>query len=364
MATTTQVTSAFSLGWHIAELYHFQRLPGETERGGPDSLPGIGRLSRMDRAKLLAMQVETASGNLGQKDPEILKVTQQLEREQIDVAALKEVVKALHERLLKTLTATDPGLGTAFGLGRALAETMLVPSTDVPSSFFHEFDRYRITTLQADLADLKAALPPYSAEAVQSTLSAWSSWVAAENLGEVGAEWTTGRKQHVGQSIRRQGEIWYGLLTGEIDPLQTLRSEDYVQAAESLLKCIGELSWSFLTSNWIGRILAIIALGVSALLAAVSITGHLAAVTGTAVLLLGALGITAGSIVTAVRQALRQAQIPLWEAELTSGVAAATLRLPILTAVEADVEMREESREPGTGSHVGNQVQTSRSNSE
>lgn len=363
MAPTTQVTIAFSLGWHIAELYHFQRLPGETAAGGSDSLPGIGRLSRSVRAQLLAMQIEVEAGNLGQKDLEIPEVTQQLEREQIDVTALKEVVQALHERLLKILTATDPGLGKAYGLGRALAQTMLVPSTDMPSSFFHEFDKYRVAVLQADLADLKAALPSYSADAVQSTLGAWSSWVVADNLGEAGVEWTTAQKRHVGQSIRRQGEIWYGLLTGGIDPLQTLRPEDYVQATESLVKRIGELGWSFLTSNWIGRILTIVALGVAALLAAVSITGHLAAVAGTAVLLLGALGITVGSVATSVRQALRQAQTPLWEAELTSGVAAATLRLPAPTGIEADVEMREEPTEPGTRSHRGNDAQPSRSNS-
>jgi hypothetical protein len=118
------------------------------------------------------------------------------------------------------------------------------------------------------------------------------------------------------------------LLTGEIDPVQLLDPRDYVAATESLLAYIGRLAWSFLVSIWIGRVLGLVALAVTIFLVAVSIMGRFPAVVGAAVLLLGALGVTGGSIASSVGRVLRQAQGPLWDAELAKGVAAEALHLP------------------------------------
>lgn len=327
-----QVTDAFSLGWHVAELYHVQRLPGETEPDRTDSLPGIGRLPVKDRAILLAMQIEVGLERLGEEDLAQPELTERLQGERIEVGALKEAVRALHDRLLKTLTARDATVGKAYGLGRALSESMLLSSTDNPASFSRQFNEHRINTLNASLADLKGSLPPYAANAVQSTLSAWSSWVTAEGLGTPDMQWPVDRKRQVGQTIRRQEEIWYGLLVGEIDPLQMLGPRNYVRAAEALLAWIGELAWSFLTSNWTGRVLGGIALAVIVFLIVVSFTGHFAAPTGAAVLLLGTLGVTVGSVVSSMRQVLGEVQAPLWEAQLTNEVSKAVLRLPDTTS--------------------------------
>ncbi|MGI8913052.1 MAG: hypothetical protein ACR2JY_04545 [Chloroflexota bacterium] len=323
-----EVAIALGLGWHVAELYHFEGIPGEVEHGGPEGLPGIGGLSRGDRADLLVSQIVAVLERLGHQTHEWEANRQRLVSPPVDVAALQHGVGDAHRALLKTLTARDAPLGKAYGLGRALAETTLIPTTQEPKSFVEQFDPYRIRTLQAQLADLRAALPKYAAEVVGRTLDAWVTWAVAGKLGAADIQWPTEEKRHVGQSLRRQGEVWYGLLTGDLEPLRMLRQEDYAAAAEALLAGIGKLAWGFLAKSTIGKVLGFMIALLIALFVGVVISGHLAAVTGTAVLLLGALGVTAGGVISSVRQVLLRAQTPLWEAELTGGIAAVALHVP------------------------------------
>lgn len=334
--TVSDAATAFGLGWHIAELYHIERLPGESEPDPPDSLPGVGRLSRQERARLLSMEIETALGQLGWDGPERDQI-RQADHEPVqgarDAANIKQAVGAIHQSLLIGLTARDARTGKAYGLGRALAETMLVPTTQEPSGFARQFSTYRIRTLQAYLADLRSALPPYSAEVAELTLSSWVAWVTKAKVADASVQWSPQEKRHVGQCLRRQGEIWYGLLTGEMEPLHMLRHVDYVTAAESLLASIATLAWTFLAGSRIGKALGAMIIAFSLLVLGISLTGHLAAFTGATVLLLGSLGVTAGGVVSSVRQVLRQAQAPLWEAELTRGIAAAATNVPNLATV-------------------------------
>jgi hypothetical protein len=77
-----------------------------------------------------------------------------------------------------------------------------------------------------------------------------------------------------------------------------------------------------------GRVLAILTAILAIALLFSSVTGHLGAIAGTAVFLLGALGVTAGSAVSTVGRILRQAQAPLWDAELSQSIAVAATILP------------------------------------
>lgn len=334
------VAAALGLGWHVAELYHFERIPSEVEHGGPASLPGIGGLSREDRADLLVSQIVGALESLGHEAREWETMRQRLAPVPIDVPALQQGVGDAHRSLLKALTAQDAPLGKAYGLGRALAETTLIPTTQEPRSFATPFNIYRIQSLQAQLADLRAALPKYAAEVVGRTLDSWVSWTVAEKLEAAEIQWTVAEKRRVGQSLQRQGEVWYGLLTGDLEPLHMLRRQEYVAAAEALLAGIGKLAWGFLATSMIGRVLGATIVALIILFVGIIISGHLAAITGTAVLLLGALGVTAGGVMSSVRQVLLRAQTPLWEAELTGGIATSALHLPTLSPAGTTVQTR------------------------
>ena len=73
-------------------------------------------------------------------------------------------------------------LGQAYGLGRALAETILLPDGKNPLTFQQVFARYRLANLLGWLADLKSAFPPHAAEAVRGSLQAWTAWSEAPTL--------------------------------------------------------------------------------------------------------------------------------------------------------------------------------------
>jgi hypothetical protein len=326
--TIPDTATAFGLGWHIAELYHYERLPGETEPGGLDTLPGLGRLPRIDRAYLLVNQVTVALGRIGCREVSLETIHQHLHTDPIRLRELKKAVREVHVALQKTLTARDARLGKAYGLGRSLAETMLVPTTQAPQTFTAQFDHYRVRTMQAQLADLRGVLPRYSASAVECTLDAWVHWVATAVPAGASPAWTAATKRDVGQRLRRQGELWYGLLSGDTDPIQLLRQQDYVKAAESMTASIGKLAWSFLLTTWIGRILGALVITFVLLVLRIALIGALPVLLGTIAALLGALGLTAGGVASAVRRVLDQAQAPLWEAELTQGIGAAALCLP------------------------------------
>jgi hypothetical protein len=81
------------------------------------------------------MQVAVALRRLGHEDLEQSALAQHLEDDHVKMALLEPTIRTFHESLLKTLTAQDARLGKAYGLGRSLSETMLIPDTQEPQSF-------------------------------------------------------------------------------------------------------------------------------------------------------------------------------------------------------------------------------------
>jgi hypothetical protein len=315
------VVEALALGWHVAEMYHFERMPvGSPET---DRLPGIGSLDSRDRKDLLEKQLDSGIGKLG-----------------LPVKAAQSVLD-LHKSLLMNLTVKDATQGNAYGLGRALAETVLLPEPKARETFESIFNGYRIETIKGWLGRLDASLPKYAAAAVRLNLVAWEEWVALtpRAASAQGAKQDAQRRQ-IQDCLRRQGDVWFGLLSGELRCTSLLSPQAYLTAGEALAGKIGRLAWRFLWTR-IGLLLTALIVALAALSALVWATGHQDAMAGTVALLFGALGITAGGAAASVRQVLQQAQSPIWEAELVGSVAAAALRLPDKEARRALMERPE-----------------------
>ena len=169
------VISAFMLGWHVAELFHTP-LPRSMQRrqASSDKLVGMGELDPLSRARLLLAQVradmerawrfDDSGQPLSDLDPVQRVVDARLDLQMIrQPGQLQAAVAALHQQLLMTLTAADFRLGKAYGLGRALAETVLLPDAKNPQTFQQVFARYRLANLLGWLVDLKSAFPPHAA---------------------------------------------------------------------------------------------------------------------------------------------------------------------------------------------------------
>jgi hypothetical protein len=372
------VISAFVLGWHVAELFH-SNVPGSVKRrqASVAKLAGIGELDPLARAQLLLAQVQVdlqrvwRLADSAQQHPDLGPVKSLLEADARSRGQVQEAVAGLHGQLMVALTAADFRLGKAYGLGRALAETVLRPDTRNPQTFQRQFDRYRLANLLDWLADLKSVFPPHAAEAVRRSLQTWAAWSQApvlrpglpdqrqawEEEVEDGAPTTVpapparrtvsnpwfvkrprlpqGRpvdwgspadRESVTRALRRQGELWRAVLSGEKECVDLLSSDDYVGAADRLLGRLRWLTLAFLRRFWITTsLLAVIVVAVVATLVFVRAASTVVAVVLTAA---GAIGLTWKSAASGLGSVVGHAQRPLWESELDTAVADAITRMP------------------------------------
>ena len=321
-----EVTRAFALGWQLSELSrgaHPRAAAKGEPRGGP---PGVASLSDSQQTTLGIEQVQAALTVLA---PTIADAGLQVP----DVGSLREVfekgdsadevraaVFELHVTVLAALTAADFRLGKAYGLGRALAETCRAPES--LESFRKTFAREPIANLKEWLADLQSVLPPHASRAVYFSLGRWEAW--AGTLTSEG-DWQQ-RPENLSELLARQAKLWRALLSGEKLGQDMLRIEEYVAAAQGLLKQGWRLSKLFLRRYLLVVVLVLVLfVGGLTLLLTVHTTGRVAAGVGA---LAAALGISWKGIGAAMSELSRRVATPLWGAELDHSIAAAITLAP------------------------------------
>jgi hypothetical protein len=327
--TPLPASIAFGLGCHMGQLYHFQ-WGAEQETDAVDSLPGISQLPVTARADLLRIQIGVALEKLGHAE-----LGDDLQaRGQGDTAVpavSRETVYAFHMRVLPRLTAEESSLGKAYDLGRALAETALSPGLPDAPAFGVRFSAGAVQLLKSELSDLRGRFPVHACEAVEMSLDAWQQWVKEKKLDPDPSSWNPKQERAVAQALRRQGEVWYALLVGDMDPARLLTVNDYLAAIKSIFTAISGIAWSFLAKIGVRRgPIAILLLSVIAVFALFKLTNQVFAIIGPLFLLIGLLGITVGAVTSSLRQALQQAGAGLWDAELLNSIAHAVIYLPQL----------------------------------
>ena len=377
------VIAAFVLGWHMAELFHAD-VPRSRQRRQArlDKLVGIGDLDPLSQARLLLGQVQADVRRIwrlddsGQESPDLSPVRSLLEAEVRQPGQFRVAMAALHQQLVVAMPGADSRLGTASGLGRALADTALLPDARNPQTFQRLFARYRLANLESWLADLKSVFPPHTAEAVRGSLQAWASWSDAPTLLPVrddprrvsdaemdgqapgpaptrprpaparrrsiwGSWWSRqssepptrpvdwdspADREGVIRALHRQGQLWRAILSGEKDGVDLLTADDYVWAADQLLGHLRRLTLGFLRRFWITTTAVAVVL-VAAIVTVLSVR----AVSTTVVAVLtaaGAIGITWKGAASGLGRVLAQAQRPLWDSELDVAVANAVTLMP------------------------------------
>ena len=192
--------AAVALGWQVATLYHSPppRGPvGDPARG--DRLPGRSGFTPATQSKWLGEQIAAGAANLLAVPPPLLiealaGLAIRLEKDDQDRTATLDAVFAVHCRLLEALSVTDFRLGKAYGLGRALAETALVPAAAADGQAAEKFqellDGGRLTTIKNWLVALKTMLPDHTAYATSRGLDEWQRWARAPR---VAADWDDAR---------------------------------------------------------------------------------------------------------------------------------------------------------------------------
>jgi hypothetical protein len=311
-----QVSAAFALGWQMAELYRPQRR--RRVEATDDDLPGLGSLGDRDRIEILVDQVQVQLTRLHEPIQQaglpaigIGPLRTSLGDEQ----ARRNAVRTLHRALLGTLTATDFRLGKAYGLGRALADTCRKP-TDL-DDLQEQLGDNRIANLRGWLDDLSTAFPPHAAHSVGTSLEEWVKWAACAQH--------EGTPEDALRALRRQGELWRTLLSGEKRGTEMLEIDNYLDAARQLAGMMRSI-----VQGVIRRFPLLTALAGAMLAGGVAllIIGGSSEIVAGATSILAALGLSWRGLGGAAGQLAGKLEQPLWDAILDSAITDAITLLP------------------------------------
>jgi hypothetical protein len=188
---------------------------------------------------------------------EVRKVS---ERATARPADLRAAILELHISLLTKLTAADFSIGTAYGLGRALADTCA--SSQTTSELANRLESHRLAQLLEWLDDLKSILPDHTAHAISISITNWSAWANSVHLGSLDndAASATSRLLHA------QGQRWRALLSGEKAAMDTLERRDFPSIVRRALDGTAQLGGEMLRTLWAPLMVIVILLGTGAAL--------------------------------------------------------------------------------------------------
>jgi hypothetical protein len=313
-APDPRVAAAFALGWQIAVLYR----PAAVRVVAPadeHDLLSQGRLSQEQVIEIGLDRVQVAINHLhdpvqaaGLTLPNIESVREALRNAQ-DTHARAEQIRDLHLELVGALAAVDFRLGKAYGVGRAIADTCRNP-TDM-ERLKAELDPARTALLANWIDDLASAFPPHAAHSVRASLLIWRDWAARATGADASpALW---------ELLRRQGDLWRALLSGEKLGTDMLEADDYLEAADRTFEQLRQLVGRFLRRFPLLTSLIALLFGGGVGLIAYALLSH-DNVTSTVVAGLGgiltSLGLTWRGVGGSVGKIVGGVERPLWGAAL------------------------------------------------
>ncbi len=325
-APDPRVAAAFALGWQLAILYRPEQRRTATPAAAED-LPSVSRLSDaevvalgLDRVQVAIHGLQEPVQRAGLRLPDVAAVRRQLDRAP-DASTRPELIRTLHLQLNSVLGAVDFRLGTAYGIGRQLADTCRNPTT--LDELRSEFATARTATLASWLDDLASGFPPHASHAVRKSLLCWREWVdtAEEPLTD-----------DARALLRRQGELWRALLSGEKLGTHMLEIDHYLEAAERLFARTRALSVRFLRRfpALMALIFVLFAGGVSLVVTGSSSpsgSGSASVVAGIGGVLTS-IGLTWRGVGGTVGRAVGKLERPLWGAEIDASITQAITLLP------------------------------------
>ncbi|MGH3194457.1 MAG: hypothetical protein ACREOE_04670 [Gemmatimonadales bacterium] len=210
-------------------------------------------------------------------------------------------VQALHLTILRQLVDDHQQL-SAYQLGRALSDTCWLPDEKAGGGFvLREFDRHRLATLQAWLAEASGVLPQQSAATVSRSLQNWQDW-ADINASAIKDGWATAHTSVVA-ALRTQASAWHALLAGGTDISGQMSADAWVHAGQSILRTTRLLILTILRRFWAVVLVMAAATGGLLYLATANTSGT-ATVWTSLVTVAAALGVSGASLRAAALKAV------------------------------------------------------------
>ncbi len=320
----TLVCAAVALGWQMAELFHSdheEKAPAEQSPTDRPDLPGVGKLQHEERQELRIAQLSRGLALLSSatKDEQLARLNDEL-HEVTKSGGVPHDLDRLHVKLLSALTVANFRLGKAYGLGRALFETCWeMPAGDTANpddtakyhqALGHHLGEKHLAKLIAWCLDLKSVLPDHAGQAVAGSLERWRSWGRQK-------PWTSIEPADFSRRLRRQGERWRAILTGEKDARDLLTTTTYINAGEELISDAAEVTLGFVKRFW--ALVALMAVLLFGGLAAILLANKNGAIAGL-VSVATALGLSWKTVSPTLSRLSGKLSGPLWEAELDAAI--------------------------------------------
>jgi hypothetical protein len=345
-------------------------------------LPGLGALGDRQQFALIADQVTVAVHQLADRITDA-GLTVPEHDDWLALAArrggpetdyqLARSVLLFHDALLAALTAADHQTGLAYGLGRAVADLTLRMSpglvkTRAQPAAADQADRAgpaktaaeraaadqaaadarqkaltddlrggRVDAITGWLKELHTALPPHVAGAMIGSIRQWKLWAASPVWQGQPLDWQAHGRE-VEHALADQGKRWRLLLTGQVNPLDQMSPDDYVQAAGFFVGRVRQILQRLIAQYWPWVAVATLVMIIAVAGSLVLLHSSAAKAIGVAVSVFGWLGITGGSLSGALTRTVSHVEASLWQAELDLAAAWANTLLP---DADADRQLRE-----------------------
>ncbi len=349
-------------------------------------LPGLGALQDRQQFALLADQVTVAVHQLAWRITDAGLTVPEHDDWQVLAGRrgdpqtdyeLARSVLLFHDALLAALTAADHQTGLAYGLGRAVADLTLrmspglvrthaqpgagqagaghadpAPADKAPAdkaaaakaaadarmkALTDDLRDGRVDAISGWLKELHTALPPHVAGAMIGSIRQWTLWAASPMWQGAPLDWQAHGRE-VEHALTVQGQRWRLLLTGQVNPLDQMSPDDYVQAAGFFVGRVRQILQRLIAQYWpwvaVATLVMILAVAGSLSLLHSSAAKGI----GVAVSVFGWLGITGGSLSGALTRTVSHVESSLWQAELDLAAAWANTTLP---DADADRQLRE-----------------------
>jgi hypothetical protein len=346
------VPTAFALGWQISDLFAMSEalaqdprdVPEHAPDNSPPALAGIAAWSAADRWDLAVHQIAAKGNRLKAAFQHFGSETDELDQFEATahellgqggaVGATMEVSAAYHT-LIMTLAAAHARLGRACELGCALADTCRVRGPLTCADLKHRFGD-RLTPVQASLSDLASSLPDHASRAVSLSLAQWHKWTL-----DAGPDATV--PEALDEILKRQGELWRAVLSGEKLGRDMLADDDYLDASKTLLRGVIRRPWLWSAIAAAG---VLIAVGLYLILTA---PDALKAISGAGLTVLSAVGLTVASIKRSATEVGNRLLAEVWSAEVDWAIAqAVTVNPPglAITLQKREVRPRGPDRAP------------------
>jgi hypothetical protein len=375
-ASDPSVCAAFELGWSIERLYRARLHPIRPAANLPDRLPGVGDLDKVRRAQIDLDRMSTALADIASalhwatgRAPDFGPVKQALDAfldpapaapatrtarktasaatatpPAAPIAVFQQAVLTAHQSLLVVLNGNLTPYGKAYGLGRALADTVR-PAQSV-ADLQESFAPYRLGQLQKHLDDLASLLPEHASKSVIQSLTWWRDVVYLSDDSDEGARrrtlvgsrrsdapglrhrlrpntaikagLTQGNLESLADPLIRQGDLWRLILSGEKKALDLLTPDDYLAAARRALADGRRLATRAILAEPLATLLVVVMLSVVG--AAVGITVYESSASGGGrlaaylVTIGGYIAVLGRALLPRLRTAGAAAEKPLWGA--------------------------------------------------